>query len=90
MHVLACALLTLAWLADCLDPHATLGIKKGSSESEIKAAYRALAKRYHPDKSSEPDASERFMEITTAYEARVDGCAYYVLTVTDAYKPIQA
>ena len=85
MHVLACALVTLAWLADGLDPHATLGIKRGASEGDIKAAYRALAKKYHPDKSSEPDASERFMEITTAYEA----CALTALHIV-AYYPVDA
>jgi len=45
-----------------------LGLRAGATDSEIKKAYRALARKYHPDVSSEPDAEERFVEITTAYE----------------------
>jgi hypothetical protein len=45
-----------------------LGLSPGASDSEIKKAYRQLARKYHPDVSSEPDAEERFVEITTAYE----------------------
>ena len=45
-----------------------LGLRPGASDSEIKKAYRQLARKYHPDVSTEPDAEERFVEITTAYE----------------------
>ena len=45
-----------------------LGLKKGASKEDIKNAYRLLAKKYHPDVSDEPDASNRFIEITEAYE----------------------
>jgi len=31
------------------DPYAVLGVKPGASAAEIKAAYRALVKRHHPD-----------------------------------------
>lgn len=41
--------------------------------NEVKRAYRALAKKYHPDRnSSNPAAAERFKEITQAYDFIVD------------------
>lgn len=51
------------------DPYTVLGVSKSASESEIKAAFRRLAKRYHPDtNSADPKAQERFAEINAAYE----------------------
>jgi len=45
-----------------------LGIEQDASLEEIKATYRQLAKRYHPDLNKSPDAHDRFIEITEAYE----------------------
>ncbi|UOM37015.1 DnaJ C-terminal domain-containing protein [Acuticoccus sp. I52.16.1] len=51
------------------DPYTVLGISKSASESEIKSAFRRLAKRYHPDTNSDdPKAQERFSEVNSAYE----------------------
>ncbi len=51
------------------DPYTVLGVSKSASESEIKSAYRRLAKRYHPDtNSNDPKAQERFSEANAAYE----------------------
>ncbi|MEM8852391.1 MAG: J domain-containing protein [Pseudomonadota bacterium] len=51
------------------DPYTVLGVSKSASESEIKSAYRRLAKRYHPDTNAEdPKAQERFAEVNAAYE----------------------
>lgn len=47
----------------------TLGIKKGASQSEIKKAYRKLARQYHPDKGGDP---EKFKEVTKAHEILSD------------------
>ena len=47
---------------------ATLGLKAGASEDDIKKAYRNLAKKWHPDKNKESGAEERFKEISAAYE----------------------
>ena len=41
-------------------------------ENALKKSYRTLLKKYHPDHSEEPDASERFGEITHAYEVLSD------------------
>jgi len=47
----------------------TLGITKNASHAEIKKAYRALAKQYHPDKNDKGrDGIIRFMQIKEAYE----------------------
>jgi len=41
---------------------------KNPCEDEVKAAYRWLTRRYHPDKDKDPSAHERFIKIKTAYE----------------------
>lgn len=51
------------------DPYQVLGVAKGASESEIKTAFRRLAKKYHPDGNpDDPKAKERFAEANQAYE----------------------
>ena len=49
-----------------------LGIESTATKSEIKKAYHTLAKKYHPDKSIDPDAKEKFQEIHAAYEILYD------------------
>tara|TARA_B110000208_G_scaffold191674_1_gene259499 strand:- start:526 stop:1341 length:816 start_codon:yes stop_codon:yes gene_type:complete len=49
-----------------------LGIDKTANLSEIKNAYRKLAVKYHPDKNSEMNASEMFIEITEAYNYLIE------------------
>src|SRR3954466_13389177 len=51
-----------------MDPYAVLGVRPGSPESEITAAYREAAKRWHPDTSTGDDAAERMAEINAAYD----------------------
>lgn len=50
------------------DPYTVLGIPKAASAADIKKAFRQLAKKYHPDQSSEPRAKDRFAEVGAAYE----------------------
>ena len=54
------------------DYYKTLGIDPGASQDEIKKAYRRLARKYHPDVSSEPDAEQRFKQVAEAYEVLKD------------------
>jgi DnaJ-class molecular chaperone len=51
------------------DPYEVLGVSKGASEAEIKKAFRALAKKHHPDKhAGDSGAQKRFQEISAAYD----------------------
>ena len=50
-----------------------LGLKRGATEAEIKKAYRSLAKQLHPDRNKDnPEAAERFGEVTAAYDLLSD------------------
>lgn len=49
-----------------------LGVSRQATEAEIKAAYRRLAKRYHPDVNPSPGAAEDFDRITRAYRVLGD------------------
>ena len=55
-------------MADKRDYYDVLGVSKTASEEEIKKAYRSLAKKYHPDVSSEPNAEAKFKEVQEAYD----------------------
>ncbi len=50
----------------------TLEVSENASESEIKKAYRKLARKYHPDICKESDCEEKFKEINAAYEVLSD------------------
>src|SRR5437016_7377787 len=51
------------------DPYEVLGVSKNASEAEIKKAFRALAKKHHPDKhSGDSTAQRKFQEISAAYD----------------------
>lgn len=50
------------------DPYATLGVGKNATSADIKKAYYALAKKYHPDTNKEATAKEKFTDAQTAYE----------------------
>lgn len=54
------------------DPYSVLGISRNASEEEIKKAYKALSRKYHPDANvnnpNKAQAEEKFKEIQAAYQ----------------------
>lgn len=55
------------------DYYEVLGIGRDAGESEIKKAYRRMAKKYHPDANpNDPGAEARFKEVNEAYEVLKD------------------
>ncbi len=51
------------------DFYEVLGVARGSSEADIKKAYRKLAMKYHPDRNPDnKEAEEKFKEIQKAYD----------------------
>lgn len=54
------------------DFYQTLGISRSASEAEIKAGFRAKARKLHPDVNKASDAKERFQEVSRAYEVLSD------------------
>lgn len=54
------------------DYYETLGIPRNADDSEIKKAYRNLARKFHPDVCKEPGAEEKFKKINEAYSVLSD------------------
>ena len=54
------------------DYYEVLGVPKNASNEDLKSAFRRLARQYHPDVNSAPDAEERFKEINEAYAVLSD------------------
>ncbi|MBQ3864668.1 MAG: molecular chaperone DnaJ [Clostridia bacterium] len=60
-------------MAEKRDYYEVMGVPKNASEADIKAAYRKLAKQYHPDlHPNDPEAEAKFKEVSEAYEVLSD------------------
>lgn len=60
-------------MADKRDYYEVLGVQKTASDDEIKAAFRQMAKKYHPDlHPDDKDAEAKFKEVNEAYEVLSD------------------
>lgn len=57
---------------DYKDYYAILGVAKDASKADIQKAYRKLARKYHPDVNSGPEAEAKFKEINEAHEVLKD------------------
>ena len=54
------------------DYYKTLGVSRSASQSEISKAYRALARKYHPDVNKDKGAEDKFKQISEAHEVLKD------------------
>jgi molecular chaperone DnaJ len=54
------------------DYYGSLGVSSDASQEDIKRAYRKLARKLHPDVNPDPEAQQRFREISLAYEVLSD------------------
>ena len=69
-------------MAEKRDYYEVLGVDKNASETEIKRAYRKVAKKYHPDMNpGDKEAEEKFKEAAEAYEVLSDPVSYTHLTL---------
>jgi len=59
-------------MASSRDYYETLGVDKNASQTEIKSAFRKLAKQYHPDICKEDNAEEKFKQVQEAYSVLSD------------------
>ena len=60
-------------LAARLEPYEVLGVHRRATNQEIRRAYKAKAKEWHPDLNQDsPEAQAKFIEINTAYELLSD------------------
>ena len=57
---------------DPLGYYARLGVQPKAPTSVVKAAYRALAQEWHPDRNTSPEATARFQALQRAYETLAD------------------
>ena len=68
---------TLIFLLSCglaakFEPYQVLGVHRRASSQEIRKAYKAKVKEWHPDKNTSPEAQAQFVEINKAYELLSD------------------
>ena len=54
------------------DYYEILGLSKGATDADLKAAYRKMALQYHPDRNKDKDAEVKFKEVNEAYQVLSD------------------
>jgi curved DNA-binding protein len=54
------------------DYYEVMGVARDATQDEVKRAYRKLARKYHPDVSTDPNAEDQFKEVGEAYEVLKD------------------
>jgi DnaJ-class molecular chaperone len=51
-----------------MDYYEVLGVKNNATQEEIRKTYRQLSLKYHPDRNTDPSATEKYKQINEAYE----------------------
>ena len=75
-------------MADKRDYYEVLGISKGADDAAIKKAYRALAKKYHPDMNPDnKEAEAKFKEVNEAYEVPKTSCTCFAPRASSTARP---
>lgn len=64
--------IVITCLAEEYDPYKILGVSRFASLQEIRKVYKKLAKEWHPDKTNDPEAQNKFVQIKQAYELLSD------------------
>lgn len=85
-----------------MDPYEVLGVGRNATDEEIKKAYRALVKKYHPDQykgtAYEATATEKLKEVNEAYNLlkngsrgkyNTDNTYSYSGSASDAYETVR-
>ena len=75
MSIFSLFLWLLAYLSLVLarfEPYEVLGVHRRANNQEIKKAYKAKIRQWHPDLNLDPESQAKFIEINTAYELLSD------------------
>lgn len=65
------------------NPYEVLGLSRTATDKDIRQAYKKLAKYWHPDKNSEPNAQEQFTKVNAAYEVDVLFFSFCFLSIVE-------
>ena len=71
------------------DYYKILDVPRDASDDAIKKSYRKLARKYHPDVSKEPNAKEKFQDVSEAYETLKDKQKRAAYDSLGSYRPGQ-
>ena len=80
---------THARTADGFDPYAILGVPNGAGRSEVREAFVALAKTYHPDRYAAADLPDEVRDYLDAMARRINA-AHAALEVPEKRKAVRA
>lgn len=85
------ALASAAVIGSAMNFYTVLGIPRDADEEMIRSAYRALARRYHPDRGS-GSSTEKFRRVNKAYETLIHNARrqQYDLALARVERPVPA